>query len=284
MFDIRLENEKGEILEFNKNDSPFVITEVQGLSAPDATINTSANALLDGAKYNSAKVQMRSLDIIIKIVKNPEANRVKLFKVLKSRQYIKFYYKESYRNVYIEGYIESMPINYFDQIQNMALSILCPSPYFKSAQEMINEMNSIVKMFHFPFSTAVNEPKPFSYIDTLTIINIENEGDIATGMIIQLYATQTVVNPKIFNYENGSFIGLNFTMQTGDQIEINTNKGNKTITLLRNGQYSNIFNTRMKDSEWLELSYGENVFTMEAQQGINNLRVLFKHFNQYQGV
>lgn len=284
MFDIRLENSKGDILEFNKSDSPFVITEVQGLSAPDATINTSANALLDGAKFNSAKVQMRSIDMIIKIIKNPEANRIILFKVLKSKQFIKFYYKGRYRDVYIEGYVESMPINYFDQIQNMTLSILCPSPYFKSAQEMINGMNSVVEMFHFPFFTAGDAPQPFSYIDTLTIINIENEGDITTGMIIQLYATQTVVNPKIFNYENGEFVGLNFTMQTGDLIEINTNKGNKKITLLRNGEYTNIFNTRMRDSVWLELAYGENIFTMEAKQGINNLRVLFKHFNQYEGV
>ena len=284
MFNVTLENSRGQTLEFNSPSSPFTITEMQGLSAPDATINTSSNSYLDGEKFNSAKAQMRSINILIKINRDPEANRIALYKILKSKQYIKFNYKGKYRDVYIEGYIESMPTSLFESIQNMTVTILCPSPYFKSAQEMINEMNSIVEMFRFPFAITKTEPKPFSYIETITMATIENEGDIETGMTIELYATQKVVNPKIFNYETAEFIGLNFEMETGDLIEISTSRGNKKIRLLREGEYTNIFNSRMRGSTWLTLQDGENIFTYEADEGLNNLRVVFRHYNLYEGI
>ena len=284
MFNVTLENSRGQKLEFNSPQSPFTITEMQGLGAPDALINTSSNSYLAGAKFNSSKAQMRTIDIKIKITSDPEANRIALYRVLKSGQYVKFNYKGKYRDVYIEGYVATMPINLFENIQNLTVSILCPSSYFKSAQEMINEMNSTVEMFHFPFAITEEEPQPFAYIEQVTISNIENDGDVETGMIIELYATEKVVNPKVFNYKTKEFIGVNFEMQAGDLIEISTSGGNKKITLLRDSEYSNIFNSRMKGSTWLTLQDGENIFTYEASNGLNNLRVVFKHYNLYEGI
>ena len=49
MFNLMLENKNGDQLTFSQN-SPFTVTEIQGLNPPDATINTSAVALLDGEK------------------------------------------------------------------------------------------------------------------------------------------------------------------------------------------------------------------------------------------
>jgi len=66
MFSLVLENKNGDQLTFSQN-SPYTISDIQGLNPPDATINTSEVSLIDGAKYNSAKVNMRQLMIAFAI-------------------------------------------------------------------------------------------------------------------------------------------------------------------------------------------------------------------------
>lgn len=283
MFNIKLENEYGDILEFSQN-SPFTITEISGLHPPDATINTSEIALFDGGKFNSSKVNMRSINMTIAIEYEAAKNRIGLYKVLKPKQYIKLYYKGSYRDVNIEGYIQSMQIDYFEVKQLVHLAILCPFPYFRAAQEMINDIDSVISLFHFPFAITASNPIPLGYIETLSDIMIRNEGDVQCGMMIELYARGTVKNPKIFNYLTGKFIGLNFTMIAGDSIFINTQAGKKSVQLLREGQYSNIFNTLIKNIEWLQLDVGENTFTYEAESGVNSLYITFTHTPIFEGV
>ena len=66
MFEITLENANGDQLNFAQN-SAFTVTEIDGLNPPPATINTSQIALIDGAKYNSSKLNMRTINIAFAI-------------------------------------------------------------------------------------------------------------------------------------------------------------------------------------------------------------------------
>ena len=54
MFELILENKTGDKINFASN-SAFTVTLIEGLNPPDATINLSDIALMDGAKYNSSK-------------------------------------------------------------------------------------------------------------------------------------------------------------------------------------------------------------------------------------
>lgn len=285
MFEIVLENKQGNQLTFGQN-SPFTISEIQGLNPPDATINTSEIALMDGAKYNSAKVNMRQIMIAFAIENSASYNRIEVYKVLKSKQWIKLYYTGDYRNVYIEGYIQSIHIEYFAMKQIVTCTILCPSPFFNEAQEMVNELDAIVDAFHFPFSSTAEPQIVFGYYDEITDITITNEGDVTCGIIIELYARKAVSNPKIYNYITQEFIGLNYAMLAGDLITIDTRQGKKSVTLLRNGVESNIFNSLMKNSTWLQLEAGDNVFVYQVGEGSQtyDLLVTFNHFNLYEGV
>lgn len=293
MFSLVLENKNGAQLTFGMG-SPYTITEIQGLNPPDATINTSQVALLDGANYNSAKVNMRQLNIAFAIEYSAAQNRVNIYNVLKTKQWVRMYYTGDQRDVYIDGYIQNIDITYFEMKQIVTVTILCPKPYFKAAQEIINEMSSLVNSFHFPFPTAdmfLNEPKfILGYLDAHSGFTIENDGDVDCGMIIELYArNNTVVNPKIFNYITGEFFGLNFSMQTGDVITINTNKGDRSVTLLRNGAESNLFNYVMANSTWLQLEANGSTFVYEfGAEGQyvlqQSLLVTITHSNLYEGV
>ena len=285
MFDLTLENAAGDQLSFGMG-SPFQIDLIEGLNPPAATINTSEIALMDGAKYNSAKVNMRTLNIAFAIVQDPAKNRLEVFKVLKSKQYVKISYSSLYRDVYAEGYIASIDITYFEMMQVVTCSIICPSPFFKAVQEVVNELRNIVNAFHFPFSSTATPQIVFSYFSTDLGITVDNDGDVDCGMIIELYANDTVTNPKIFNYITQDFIGLNITMQAGDLITLDTSAGQKTATLLRAGVESNVFNNVIQGSTWLQLEANGSTFVYEVGAGSNasNLSVTFKHTDLYEGV
>lgn len=284
MFNLMLENKNGDQLTFSQN-SPFTVTEIQGLNPPDATINTSAVALLDGEKYISAKVNMRQINVAFAIEVNAALNRINVYKVLKSKQWIRLYYDGDYRHVYIDGYIQSIDITYFEMKQIVTCTILCPEPFFKDAQEMINELSVVVSAFHFPFASTEEPELVMGYIDPYVSVAVENAGDTETGLIFTLIAIGAVTSPKIFDVLTGNFIGINYEFSAGDQVTIDTRRGHKTITLLRNGVESNLFNSLMKNSTWLQLPAYGGVYAYEVASGdASNLTVEITHYTLYEGV
>lgn len=284
MFKLILENKNGDQLQFGMG-SPFTITDIQGLNPPDATINTSQIALIDGSKYNSAKVNPRQINLAFAIEYSAAYNRIQMYKVLKSKQWIRLMYTGDQRDVYIDGYIQSIDIAYFEMKQIVTVSILCPAPFFKEAQVIVHELKNIISAFHFPFASTASPQLVMGYFSNDAGITIENEGDLECGLIIELYARSAVTNPKIFNYITQDFIGVNYEMETGDLITIDTRKGEKTATLLRDGVETNIFNYVMKNSTWLQLEAHGSTFVYEVTSGVlGDLLVTFKHSNLYEGV
>lgn len=284
MFELILENSAGDQINFAQN-SAFTVTEIQGLNPPEATINTSEMALMDGAKFNSSKLNMRTINVAFAIEYEAAKNRLEVFKVLKSKQWVKMTYNGQYRQVYIEGYIQSIDITYFEMKQIVTACILCPSPYFKGAQTIVNELLNIISTFHFPFASTAEPELVMGYISNDIGITIENQGDVECGMVIELYARDDLSDPKIFNYVTQEFIGLDFDMEQADLITIDTRQGKKTVTLLRSGVETNIFNSVIQDSTWLQLPFNGGTFVYEVGSGASgDLLVTFKHENLYEGV
>ena len=67
---------------------------------------------------------------------------------------------------------------------------------------------------------------------------------------------------------------------------INTNKGEKSVSLLSGGLTTNIFTAVAKGSTFFQLIQGDNYFTYLADSGASdgNVEVLFKHRTHYRGV
>lgn len=284
MFELILENEAGDQINFAQNNA-FTITEIDGLNPPPAIINTSQIALMDGAKYSSSKLDVRTINIAFAIEYSAAQNRIAVYNVLKSKQYVKLTYNGQYRQVWIEGYISSIDISYFEMKQIVTCSILCPSPYFKGAQTIVNELKNIVSAFHFPFSSTSSPQLVMSYYSNDLGIQISNDGDVDCGMIIELYARAAVSDPTIYNYITQDFIGLDFDMEEADLITIDTTQGQKTVTLLRDGTETNIFNAVIENSTWLQLPANGGTFVLDVGTGNTaDLMITFNHDDLYEGV
>lgn len=286
MFEMIFENESGKRLTFGAG-TDFTIKEFSGLNPPKATINTSTTALIDGGVYNSAKLQMRSMNIAFAVEQNAAQNRLNIYKVVQNKKPIRVYYKSEVLDIFIDGYVEDTDFSYFAQKNVCTVSILCPLPYFKGAQEIINELSAIIPKFHFPFGSLAHPDQEllFGEVDVLTSVEVENNGNAEAGLTFELYAKAPVKDPKIIDYTTGEFLKLNFEMQAGDLITITTGQGEKKISLFRGGEHINLFNAFDISSTWLQLGLYGSVYVYEVAEGsLINLVVTIKHYDLYEGV
>lgn len=284
MFDVVLENSMGQKIDF-KNNSNYTIYEIDGLYPAGADIFTSQLSLYDGSKFNSSKLKNKPINIALVIEKNAEENRLALYKVVKPKHELTMYYKSNLRDVYIKGYVENIMCDYFAKKQTVTISMLCVEPHFKDINNVVNDVNSVIAKFHFPFAIEKENPIAFSYIEQKLERNIFNAGDVECGLKIEISANDIVVNPVIYNKKTRQYIGIDFTMQKGDKIEITTHRGNKNVLLLRNAEYSDILNNLKQGSSWLQLDSGDNIFTYDAdEETISKMSVRFTHQPLYEGV
>src|SRR5699024_3353657 len=202
------------------------------------------------------------------------------------------------RYVKTTGYVESNEPNIFSSQEGTQISIICPDPYFYSAREDGNNVTnfySIDPMFEFPFSNeSLDEPLlVFGEIQIKTEGVITYHGDSEIGVMIYIHAIGPATNINIYNTETREVMRINtekISSLTGkgivasDDIVINTAKGEKSITLIREGVSYNILNCLDKNTDWFTLAKGDNIFAFTADSGVTNLQFRVENKVIYEGV
>lgn len=282
MYSLKVENHRGETLELTGNPN-YTVYKIDGLNPPQATINSSANTTTDGSSINSVRLENRNIVIYATIEGDVEANRINLYKYFPVKKSIKLYFTNRSREVYIEGTVELIECDLFVNRQVAQISIICPKPYFKAVEELVTLFSDVSAMFSFPFSVG-SAGVELSAITTNIRKSIINTGDVDTGIIIKLFAVATVVNPVIYDVLKRTSMRLNFTMRAGDTIVINTNVGEKSIELIRDGVSTNAMGYMAQGSAWFTLESGDNVYAYDAESGTSNLQLTFSTAVLYMGV
>nr|DAT39377.1 MAG TPA: tail protein [Caudoviricetes sp.] len=282
MYQCWVENEYGDSIELT-NNKDYTVYQIDGLEPPTATINTSPVANFDGSRFNSSRSNERNIVLYLTIEGDVEENRIGLYTYIKSKRPIRFRYKNSARDVYIDGYVESMQIGFFDMKQAVQVSIICPYPLFKSSDRTMTDFSTVANAFIFPFAYEA-AGAPFSTLAVGATKSIINGGDVENGVIIKMIASGLVLNPQIFNHSKNEYFRLNVELSAGDEITINTNKSQKGIILTHNGDTSNIINDMVRGSTWFQLLTGDNVFSYGADEYPENLSCTFIYTDEFEGV
>ena len=79
MFSLKVENDKGAVLNLTGNNN-YTVYKIEGLTPPQATVNTSVNTTTDGSKINSSRLENRNIVIYLTIDNDVEVNRINLYK------------------------------------------------------------------------------------------------------------------------------------------------------------------------------------------------------------
>lgn len=282
MYSLSVENESGERLDLTGNPA-YDIIDVSGTNPPPANINTAGVSGLDGTRFNSATVGQRNIVITMNIKDPIEQNRIALYKFFRVKHKIRVFYKNNLRDVYIDGYVETFENNPWTKLQQPQISIICPQPFWLSAEETSVDFADSQSLFEFPFSIS-SAGIPFSQQLQLaqTIIN---SGEIETGGIITIKALSDGVDtPVFYNDSTGQYIGIDMVMQQDDTIIIDTITGEKSVKLKRGTSITNIMNQRIFGSSWVQFRSGENVIRFTADENEEYLFVNVSLVQKFEGV
>lgn len=283
--------------------SGFLIKSVTGLGPVKANINTTEVATNDGSKFNSARLTQRNIVfqlVFVDMLKGEsiEDIRQKSYKYFPTKKNVDIIIETDNRYVKTTGYVESNEPNIFSSQEGAQISIICPDPYFYTAGDngdIVTEFYSIAPMFEFPFSNeSLTDPMiVFSEIQSRAAGVITYYGDTEIGMVIRIHALGEATNIAIYNTDTREVMRIDTDkikkitgkgLVVSDDIIINTAKGNKSITLLREGVSYNILNCLGKNPDWFTLTKGDNVFAFTAETGITNLQFRVENKIIYEGV
>jgi hypothetical protein len=278
--------------------SGLYIESIDGLGPANSTINTTDISTNDGSVYNSARLQERNIVFtFLFTTQNPTAEQARLntYKYFPIKKKIKIEIVTDTRKAFIYGYVESNSPNIFSEETGAQISVICPDPYFYAIDgKTVTSFSGITSKFHFPWHNSVDfEEIVMGTIETIGSRTIYYTGDSDVGIKIDIHAVGPVVNPTVYNIETQEFVTIDTTkLQTltgqgiiaGDDITISTVRGNKSIMLLRNGNYYNILNTIGRNSDWFQLSEGDNVFAYVADDGGENMMITIENEVIYEGI
>lgn len=291
-------------LELGKPDvSGFLIKSITGLGPVKANVNTTEVSTNDGSLFNSARLSQRNIVLDMVFIntvygESIEDLRQKSYKYFPLKKSVELTIETDNRYVKTTGYVESNKPNIFSSQEGTQISIICPDPYFYSAGEDGNNVTnfySIDPMFEFPFSNeSLDEPLlVFGEIQIKTEGVITYHGDSEIGVMIYIHAIGPATNINIYNTEIREVMRINtekISSLTGkgivasDDIVINTAKGEKSITLIREGVSYNILNCLDKNTDWFTLAKGDNIFAFTADSGVTNLQFRVENKVIYEGV
>lgn len=297
---VTVTNPKGESLrlELKRPElSGLIVQKIEGLGPVNATINTTEIATMDGAIYNSAKAQTRNIVLTLAMMFSPtiEDSRLKTYKFFPIKKQIRLDVETDRRTVYTYGYVESNEPEIFSDKETADISIICPSPYFYEGSGTVTSFYGAEPLFEFPFSNESVNEKLIEIsrlrLDSRAIINYK--GDADTGAIISFRAKDVVRNISLYNTITGESMHIEtdkietITGQkygAGDDIIVSTIRGDRYVRLLRNGIYTNVISALQKNSDFFQLSNGDNIFAFTAEEGDDSLVITFTYNNAYGGV
>lgn len=280
--------------------SGFVVTSVTGLGSGKANINMTEVATNDGGLFNSSRLPSRNIVISLKYLWHDSIEDVRQlsYKYFPIKKKLTLLIETDNRQAEIDGYTETNEPTIFSKDEGSDISIVCPNPFFYSAgKDGINTtiFYGVEPLFEFPFS---NESLyecllEMGRIQNQTEKTIVYSGDAEIGVTIVIHAIGEARNITIYNTGTREIMRIDtdklkaFTgsgIIPGDEIIICTVKGQKSITLLRNGKTTNILNCLDKNADWFQLAKGDNIFAYTVEEGRANLQFRIENRIVYEGV
>lgn len=262
----------GGTLSLTNNDL-FWLTNVDGMTAAATDISAIVIGGIDGDIINNVQAQPRGIvmDLRIKSGVNVEDAKRAILQIIKLKQTCTLQWTQNERTLTINGVVDTIEMARFNNAVVMQVSIHCGVPFWQDISDIIAAIDEAKplqyfteiegEMLYFPENGI-----PFSEYDTSRTRTFYNMGDVAVGMQIEILAYDTVHNPIIYN-QNGEFFGVGvgtgtkqLIMNAGDVLIINTNAGEKSVTLNGASQLDKI----KPQSTWLQFEAGENEFSINS--------------------
>lgn len=253
---VEVRNSRGSLLTLPLNDvsDGIVLADVDGMDPVKASIVTSSFANQDGTQYHSSRRGERNLllqfdlepaDYTTQTVSGLRNSLYDYF-MPKSEVFLRFY-MASGLEVDISGRVEDCKAPPFTREPKMNVSILCFNPDFIDLTPVV-----------ISGSTT----------STSSEITVPYLGNTETGIQFVLNVNRTLSAFTIYHRPpDGTLRSLEFaeSLVSGDILTISTVPGSKGATRNRSGTVTSMLNGISPQSNWIELSKGDNHIRVYAE-------------------
>ncbi|MED1419013.1 phage tail family protein [Bacillus smithii] len=261
-----------------------------------ASITYATNYRVHGATMVSSRLEQRDLSLLFYLYVAGKSEdwiqkkRDQVFKVFNPiYNPITLQLKTETKDLRVDVNVETTPsiapgfANSNRVWQKVLVQLSTGDPFFQETVMRKVEIATWVPMFEFQMELS-EEGLEMGQRSPSLIVNVLNDGQVSTGMIIQFTALGTVENPSLFNVNTREYFKLNRTMLAGEVITVNTNQGKKRVESSLNGVTTNIFNYMEFGSKFMQLEVGDNLFRYDADSNLENLEVSIYFTPKYIGV
>lgn len=162
---LTITNPKDETLTLeltNPEKSGLIVTKVEGLGPPTASINGQELANFDGMIYSSARANSRNVVLYLTMHSRDATSQYGALSIEESRHLtyqffplkkeIKISIATDSRTLYCKGYVESNSPNIFSNQESCQISVICPDPWLYIEGEDRTIFSGVRGEFEFPFS------------------------------------------------------------------------------------------------------------------------------------
>lgn len=134
--------------------SGYAIKNIDGLGTPDMNVNTTPYGIGDGSVLGSIKAEYRIITIQLYPLAFPtvETARQKLYRFFQIKKEIVLTFNTENRLVTIEGYVQKIEPNIFENPESISIEVKCINPYFHKMMKDQTKFYGIEPMFEFVFS------------------------------------------------------------------------------------------------------------------------------------
>ncbi|RDV25347.1 phage tail domain-containing protein [Lysinibacillus capsici] len=278
------DNHRGQTFEISVS-SPFYLDTADGLEALENEFYNVKNYNEDGTNVKGSSVRERNIVINGRIRLDKEVNRQKIIRFFNPKHHFTLRYENGEVTRYIDCRVEKSPVVSKHIIPEFMISFLCPNPWWYT-EEQKYEIAMWVAAFEFELEIdADGDGIEMGYREPNNVVNVDNDSDTASPLRIQFKALGSVVRPQIEVVDTGHIIMIDATLQGGDIVTVNTQRGNEYVILERNGLKINYFNYLSYDSDiQLSVDVGDNLIRYDAAEFVTNLEVNIYFTPQFVGV
>lgn len=302
-------NFKGESIKmdlFHPESSGFIIIKIDGIGPGKATVTKNDSKVYDGGTITSARLPSRNIKMEIQFlwVNSIEDVRHKTYKYFPLKKPITLIFETDTRTVEIEGVVESNEPDIFSSEESTNISIICPDPYFYASGENARsktEFSGINAMFEIPSDTGYSNESLTEALTEISTLYVQSErgimnyGEVDIGVVISIKPLAIVKGIlTISNVTLGQNMSFDLNkiktitendFHLGDELVINTLRGKKSVTLVREGKNYNALSCIDTRTDWIYLTSGENTFTYYLDgEGIEDLQFSVTNSILYEGV
>ena len=163
-----------------------------------------------------------------------------------------------------------------------SLMLYTPKPYWYDLTAVSSVLGGFRPAFSFP---VCYDSHQYGIRQDGTMAVLRNDGSLPVPFTATLRCDMPVTHPKVVDLQTGAFIGFDLTLQPDETLEIYRSTSDRlACTLTRAGVTENIFAKLDEDSTLTELQPGDNMLSMQAENGSGYLQASVSFYPMEAGI